>query len=561
MSYPRQEFVAAPDVGPSHPMYNGLFYAIDQCNVNMCMDIVAKDPKTLQMIGWNDMTPLHHICLKGKTDIVQMFLDNGAEVDARSSFGETPLHYACRRGTIDVIHMLISSRADCTAVDKQGRGCMHFAAMGGSIAAMHYLATQTQLNYDVVDNNGDSPLHVCCFQRHNVMIDYLLRKSRCDPRHANHKGTTPLHTVVKLGNSDIVWKLVKAGGCGVVHAKDQEGNTPINIAKQEVTDRHTHIVKELEYYAKQPPRLPPKGPVMTWYTLLFLPFTWAAITFILSLCLNGNGGYFSLLMFILLVAFVGRQSHRLHHPSKWPNPVFLGAFAGGIFHCIISSSIFIMYFWPCVFTFFYITSLSISCLYHLYYLTRGDPGVLTHNSRERNVELTVLDIALGHCKEGDFCPYTELIKTKRSKYCRLCEKLVEDLDHHCLFLMNCIARNNHRAFVIFIINVMVLQFSFCYLTLGYMWTAYPNSENWLLIDMLTYESMILDLNILCIFAFLWECQLIGSQLVNIAMGQTTYYQSHGTKPNLSSMLRNLAQFFFHRSEKHRSLKVNSPLLL
>ena len=41
-----------------------------------------------------------------------------------------------------------------------------------------------------------------------------------------------------------------------------------------------------------------------------------------------------------------------------------------------------------------------------------------------------------------------------TKHCRLCETCFLSLDHHCLFLLTCVARNNHRAFVFFMIEVM-----------------------------------------------------------------------------------------------------------
>ena len=40
------------------------------------------------------------------------------------------------------------------------------------------------------------------------------------------------------------------------------------------------------------------------------------------------------------------------------------------------------------------------------------------------------------------------------KHCRLCEKCMIAIDHHCLFLMHCIAVNNHRAFVTFLFVVV-----------------------------------------------------------------------------------------------------------
>ena len=47
-----------------------------------------------------------------------------------------------------------------------------------------------------------------------------------------------------------------------------------------------------------------------------------------------------------------------------------------------------------------------------------------------------------------------------TKHCRLCETCFLSLDHHCLFLLRCVARNNHRAFVFFMFEVMMANVLF-----------------------------------------------------------------------------------------------------
>ena len=49
----------------------------------------------------------------------------------------------------------------------------------------------------------------------------------------------------------------------------------------------------------------------------------------------------------------------------------------------------------------------------------------------------------------------QIVMPEFTKHCKLCEVCIESLDHHCLFLMNCVARNNHRAFVCFMTEILV----------------------------------------------------------------------------------------------------------
>ena len=51
--------------------------------------------------------------------------------------------------------------------------------------------------------------------------------------------------------------------------------------------------------------------------------------------------------------------------------------------------------------------------------------------------------------------FFQIVMPELTKHCRLCEMCLLSLDHHCLFLLRCVARNNHRAFVLFMIEVML----------------------------------------------------------------------------------------------------------
>ncbi|CAN0058336.1 unnamed protein product, partial [Discosporangium mesarthrocarpum] len=51
---------------------------------------------------------------KGHIDAVQLLVDNGAQIDARSSKGNTPLHYACFFGRYPIVRLLLKNNADVT---------------------------------------------------------------------------------------------------------------------------------------------------------------------------------------------------------------------------------------------------------------------------------------------------------------------------------------------------------------------------------------------------------------------------------------------------------------
>jgi len=49
--------------------------------------------------------------------------------------------------------------------------------------------------------------------------------------------------------------------------------------------------------------------------------------------------------------------------------------------------------------------------------------------------------------DGIYCRYCDMIKPERTHHCRTCGHCALRLDHHCLFLHNCIGVNNFRYFI------------------------------------------------------------------------------------------------------------------
>jgi hypothetical protein len=79
-----------------------------------------------------NMTALHYAARNGSTRLVELMLDSGANVSARTAFYEwTPLHTASYSGMVDAVSLLLRAGADIHAADPQGWTAMHWAAYGG----------------------------------------------------------------------------------------------------------------------------------------------------------------------------------------------------------------------------------------------------------------------------------------------------------------------------------------------------------------------------------------------------------------------------------------------
>ena len=166
-------------------------------------------------------TPLHDAALNGKSEIVRLLIEHGADVNAMSKYN-TPLLIAATYGHIAVAELLIKSKADVNAKDSSGRTALT-------------LAIQPPGNYDrggrelvklLLDNGAreDRALHVAVGTGRKDLVELVLQHTG-NINVRDQYGRTALHLAVSDENIDMVQLLLEKGAD--VNAKDSQGHTPL----------------------------------------------------------------------------------------------------------------------------------------------------------------------------------------------------------------------------------------------------------------------------------------------------------------------------------------------
>jgi len=354
----------------------------------------------------------------------------------------------------------------------------------------------------------------------------------------------------------------------MLNVEDNNGEIPYDITVKENTPRHTELAKCLKAYMKQNPLLPPKGPTALWTFYLLLPFLWMSFVFITCnyyLSSSSYSGTFIIIALVTMYAFVARQSHRIPHISRWQNPIFLGLFLGSVSHCAVA---YLVKIFTSTYQTHYITTMILAVstftyVTHMYTLIFDDAGTLKqhHLIHAFGKPLNIVDVPSGRCKEFDFCPFTETIRPPNSKYCRICEKVIMNLDHHCLYVYNCVANDNHKAFVVMLFAIMTMQTTFVVSMYQYMSQQIPAATSSVAADasgspqmtlsvasdvagmIFHKEPWFLALLIVCTVAFFGEAILVATQFRSILRAETSYFPRKGRHFSCSEMFMNCFRFF------------------
>ena len=109
------------------------------------------------------------------------------------------------------------------------------------------------------------------------------------------------------------------------------------------------------------------------------------------------------------------------------------------------------------------------------------------------------------------------------------------MDHHCLFMYGCVARNNHRLFVIFIIFTCLLMFTFSYFAYAYLSLLHPDLAFFSDVMLASWSSHPATFFLMLGNAgsAMWLLTLLRFQLSVISRNMTTVWQPYRGASHLS----------------------------
>jgi len=154
-------------------------------------------------------TALHWIGISGLSDIAEIMINKGIDINKKTKLNATALHWACNslnKNTDKFVSLLLSKEGiniNCKE-NIYGRTALHFATERNHIKIVKLLSEISEIDIDNMNNNHLTALHIASLNGYYECVEILLNNGaniNCKEKYYNR---TALHFAVSRGHVKIV---------------------------------------------------------------------------------------------------------------------------------------------------------------------------------------------------------------------------------------------------------------------------------------------------------------------------------------------------------------------
>ena len=195
---------------PRHPIH----IAAHRGDLAEVQRLITEDPRLMELRdiaadgGYDDdvdddtfgNTPLLLAARRGHADMMEWFLDQGADRDAQDICAWDALLWACEKGHAALVSMLLDRGMDMNRATGNGWAPLMSAAVEGHAAIVEILLSRKEIEMDRQNRWGYTAIFEAIFDGHHQQLRRLL-DAGADPRVPSNDGWTALDEARASGHA------------------------------------------------------------------------------------------------------------------------------------------------------------------------------------------------------------------------------------------------------------------------------------------------------------------------------------------------------------------------
>ena len=363
----------------------------------------------------DDITLLHSACVSDNFKLVKLIIESTKK--RLNLISENSLSQEEKINNENIFKDFINAKTETEHLT-----ALHYASFRGNIKIIKILI-QNFANVQALTYNGLNMLHKGAQGNSPNSIIYFNKKYNIDIGSTNNDNLNAMHFAAISGMDNSIIYLLNMGLNP--NLQDINGNTPLHYAVKYGQNR---IIKKLLHNGADknilnknkvsPAMLARENPELS--DIFSKKGICQKLFFKPDINKKSKFSNINMLLFIILHFTVIFLTFIMLMPY-FDNTYF------SILYLVISLLLFILFF----------------------ILAFSDPGTLTNNKYKDALDI----IEQGEMLEY-YCPKCLIKMDFRTKHCVICEKCVDDFDHHCFWVGNCIGKKNFSLFFNFLVYVI-----------------------------------------------------------------------------------------------------------
>ncbi|XP_063713397.1 palmitoyltransferase ZDHHC17-like [Symsagittifera roscoffensis] len=452
------------DVDIVHATQYGKFEVVRQLIESGQHDVNQLDKEGISLLHW--------AAINNRLQMVRYLIMKGALIDRRcGDLNTNALQWAIRQGHLQMVVLLLHYGSSPLIPDVNGLNSLHVASQSGHTPIVAYLVAKGSVDVDCRDEqNGRTPLmHAILHSPGDDPTRLLINLGASVNKTDASFGNTALHYALGTNNYGAVTKLLNCNASADIPNKQGETvkDSLTSVSNSLITRRIQKHIETEDLTSRR-----------NWRTFHKNPKTIDKITFALPFFCMGLIGLVleSYLNFILKIVSIFAVATAVKY--------FSGKFLTFNSHQILPFSTYLAqkvlmyftwshYYWNEVSSWANCSLLLVSIFlcYYFYKTVFSDPGFLKRSMEAKKQAI----ISFVECEDkgmdnfSSFCTTCILRRPIRSKHCVVCKQCVAKMDHHCPWVFNCVAANNHSFFVNFLFFLECIITLFMGATAVYIW--------------------------------------------------------------------------------------------